>query len=196
MHRRPWTIATQARDMARLHARLARFRIPGLPDIKTRLHREIADHVGLPTQSAHSRQHAWEMLDALPCGDALLHGDFHPGNVMRCPQGLMAIDWGDAARGDPCADVATTLLLMAVGNLPASGGIDALVLRLGRRHALSSYRQARLQIGDVEPRAIARWLHLMALLREWYPAPSDNLRLVRHLAGSMAACARLAGVRW
>lgn len=53
-----------------------------------------------------------ELIDGLPSGDWLCHGDFHPGNVMMAEEGPVVIDWVDATRGNPLADVARTSLLL------------------------------------------------------------------------------------
>lgn len=43
---------------------------------------------------------------------SVLHGDFHPGNVMVRPDGSHAvIDWGASSLGDPREDIAWTVLL-------------------------------------------------------------------------------------
>ncbi|HEX2575187.1 MAG TPA: phosphotransferase [Aquihabitans sp.] len=57
-------------------------------------------------------------------GDAVLHLDLHPGNVICAPDGPVVIDWTNACRGDPAADVALTWLLMAaaeIDDVPAAG---------------------------------------------------------------------------
>jgi tRNA A-37 threonylcarbamoyl transferase component Bud32 len=51
------------------------------------------------------------LLSDLPDGDRLIHGDFHPGNVIWSPAGPVIIDWVDACRGDPVSDVARSLVL-------------------------------------------------------------------------------------
>ena len=51
------------------------------------------------------------MLAAMPAGDRLCHGDFHPGNIMVLKQGEMIIDWIDAAIGNPLADIARTTVI-------------------------------------------------------------------------------------
>jgi aminoglycoside phosphotransferase (APT) family kinase protein len=40
------------------------------------------------------------------------HGDLHPGNVLLSGDGLVAIDWFDASRGEPLADMARSSLLL------------------------------------------------------------------------------------
>jgi aminoglycoside phosphotransferase (APT) family kinase protein len=44
----------------------------------------------------------------------LCHGDLHPNNVLMSSEGPRIIDWFDAARGDPAADIARTSLLLGV----------------------------------------------------------------------------------
>lgn len=58
---------------------------------------------------------AIDRLTTLPHGDALLHGDYHLGNIMIGPQGLTVIDWSKGAVGHPAADVARTEMLMRFG---------------------------------------------------------------------------------
>jgi aminoglycoside phosphotransferase (APT) family kinase protein len=42
----------------------------------------------------------------------LCHGDLHPSNVILGRDGPVLVDWFDAARGDPLADIARTLLVL------------------------------------------------------------------------------------
>src|SRR4030095_15455198 len=52
------------------------------------------------------------ILDGLPAGDRLCHGDFHPGNLLVCADRVSVIDWPNATRGVPEADYARTMLLL------------------------------------------------------------------------------------
>ena len=49
---------------------------------------------------------------AKPDGDRLCHGDFHPMNILGDVSQPVIIDWPDARRGDPAADVCRSYLLM------------------------------------------------------------------------------------
>jgi aminoglycoside phosphotransferase (APT) family kinase protein len=51
-------------------------------------------------------------LAMLPGGDRLCHGDFHPLNILGVPGNETLIDWLDATRGDPAADVCRSYVLM------------------------------------------------------------------------------------
>lgn len=52
----------------------------------------------------------------------LCHGDLHPSNVILGRDGPMLVDWYDASRGDPVAEVARSCLLLggAAAHLPGS----------------------------------------------------------------------------
>ena len=109
-----------ARTLAELHTEMhTKPGAPELPDVHDRLKRKIQAVEGAPPEI---RQTVLEKMNSLPFGDRLLHGDFHPDNVMLTPAGKgflpIIIDWPDAARGHPLADVARTSILIRAGGLP------------------------------------------------------------------------------
>ena len=54
-----------------------------------------------------------EEINALPEGELLLHGDFHPGNVMVTPERrLVVIDFMNVCRGPALYDIARTYALL------------------------------------------------------------------------------------
>jgi Ser/Thr protein kinase RdoA (MazF antagonist) len=113
MGNRPWTVPRAARMVGRGQAALHEVVAPsGLPRVHdlARVKIEAADD--LPSELA---DFALATLDALPDGDRLCHGDFHPGNILLGSNGPAVIDWTDAARGDPAADLARTRLLLRQG---------------------------------------------------------------------------------
>jgi aminoglycoside phosphotransferase (APT) family kinase protein len=78
----------------------------------------------------HDRLHAIEgpdWLPAMPGGDdRLLHLDLHPLNVLMSEtKGPVVIDWPNARRGDPMADVALTFALITCGRIPLPRPIAA-----------------------------------------------------------------------
>ena len=106
---RPWGLKRHAATLAELHGRLHEIPAP-------------------------------EWLAAAPGGegDRLLHLDLHPLNVMLAPGGPVVIDWTNAARGQPQADVAATWILMATGAIPG-GRLKAAVLGRFRSLLVNSY---------------------------------------------------------
>jgi len=54
-------------------------------------------------------------------GEALLHLDLHPLNVLMTAKGPVVIDWTNAAAGSPAGDVALTWAIVACAEIP--GGV-------------------------------------------------------------------------
>jgi aminoglycoside phosphotransferase (APT) family kinase protein len=94
----------------------------------------------------------------------LCHGDLHPGNVILSPDGPIAIDWFDASRGDPVADVARSSLLLLGddGEDPAHlpGATHAVLEAFSGAYA-ERIRSA-LPVTDAE---LSRWASVEAVAR-------------------------------
>ncbi|MFL5840767.1 MAG: phosphotransferase family protein [Thermoleophilaceae bacterium] len=118
-------------------------------------------------------------LDLLP-GESgpprLCHGDLHPSNVILSPNGPMIVDWFDASRGDPVADVArTSVTLLGDGDgdrgprhLPGSNGRT-----LG---ALTGSYLARLRAPlAIGADLLARWQAIQAVARMSEGVPRETL---------------------
>ncbi|WP_440950554.1 phosphotransferase family protein [Methanosphaerula subterraneus] len=56
------------------------------------------------------RERLIPLLSTLPDGLAVLHGDFHGGNILFDGSSYMIIDWAEVALGDPAADVARSYM--------------------------------------------------------------------------------------
>jgi aminoglycoside phosphotransferase (APT) family kinase protein len=112
LNARPWTIPKHARELAELQARYQRLMVPGLHNYHASLERTIRR---APHLVEVEREELLELLATLPVGEALCHGDLHPGNVIISPKGPVIIDWMTAVSGNPWADVARTSLLLTVG---------------------------------------------------------------------------------
>ena len=96
----------------------------------------------------------------------MCHGDLHPGNVILGRHGPVVIDWFDAARGVPAADVARSVTLLStachgpsgVRHLPGSGTA-----------ALDEFRTAYLdavttQLG-IDAAEVGRWMPVVGVAR-------------------------------
>jgi aminoglycoside phosphotransferase (APT) family kinase protein len=94
----------------------------------------------------------------------LCHGDLHPSNIILGRKGAVLVDWFDASRGDPIADVArslVTLLSDGVSPPPHLPGADRATLR-----ALTGAYLAHLQEHfAIDPDILARWQAVSAVGR-------------------------------
>ncbi|MFD7023779.1 phosphotransferase [Promicromonospora sukumoe] len=118
LRRRPWQVRALARTLAETHLAVHEVLGPAdLPDVRQVLAARIDD----ATLSRELRGFALRLLDGLPSGDRLCHGDYHPGNVMVGGDRVSVIDWPNAARGVPEADHARAILLLQWADpLPAA----------------------------------------------------------------------------
>jgi len=93
----------------------------------------------------------------------LCHGDMHPSNVILAPDGPVVVDWFDASRGEPVADIARSSLLLGDGKNtpPHLPGADPATLGVLTRAYLSRLRE-RLEFSDDE---LALWRAVNAAAR-------------------------------
>ena len=133
-----------------------------LPRLVDRLRQKIARADSL---SESDRHEAALLMDSLPSGDALCHGDLHPGNVLMSPTGPVIIDWFDCAVGPSVADLVRTSLLIRPGvNEPAPchlpGAHPALLASV---HATYVNRVCRSQV--FPPELLLDWESVLAVSR-------------------------------
>ena len=95
-------------------------------------------------------------------GDRLLHLDLHPLNVMMSPtRGPVVIDWPNATRGDPMADVGADVCVADVPAHARPGTAAQVALQLDPHAA----REARRSRGATAGSAFDEYVGLMADLK-------------------------------
>jgi Ser/Thr protein kinase RdoA (MazF antagonist) len=152
---------------------------PQLPDLNDDLRTRICQAAPLPEDL---RASALGVLDGLPRGDQLCHGDFHLGNLMGTWSDPVIIDWGDACRGDPVADVARTYLLQKLGDAPPGApGLIRVLAPAGRDVLAARYLSTYRSRHHIERTRLDAWQLVRAAARLSYPVPSEHPRLIRLL---------------
>jgi aminoglycoside phosphotransferase (APT) family kinase protein len=161
---RPWRILGAARQLGALQARLHDAVAPAdLRDLRPRLRDRIDD---APHLSRDLKSHVIGVLDDLPDGDRICHGDFHPGNVILSGRGPVIIDWTNATRGDAAGDLARTVLILRCGAPPPDMSAlirtaDRLGRQLFRRTWVRGYRATR----PIDDALLTRWETVCAAAR-------------------------------
>ena len=160
---RPWSVRAVARTLGAEHAALHRIQSPAaLP----KLHDELRHRLASPLVPEDVRVRALERLAALPDGDRLLHGDFHPANLLRTEHGCLVIDWTNGASGDPAADVARTILLVGGGKLADGTPVVIRVLApIARRFLVTGYLRTYARDAPLDRALVDRWLPVWAAAR-------------------------------
>jgi aminoglycoside phosphotransferase (APT) family kinase protein len=121
-----------------------------------------------------SLRRALALLPATQSPPRLCHGDLHPSNVILAAGGPVIVDWFDACRGDPIADVArSTLTLLADGasTPPHLPGSDRETLGALTRAYLARLRD---DIG-FDDELLGRWQAVNAVARMAEGVPRDPL---------------------
>lgn len=119
LERKPWKVFTFARLLAELQADMHASGIaPEIPSQRQRMEQKIQNAKALPDALKEVIVNA---LEHMPDGEQLCHGDFHPYNILMTVQGPVIIDWVDATRGNPVADVVRSSVLIegAVAAMPS-----------------------------------------------------------------------------
>jgi Ser/Thr protein kinase RdoA (MazF antagonist) len=163
IQRQPWRVLGLARALARAHLAVQAVRVPGdLPDLRQVLASRI-DDASLPP---HLTAFALRVLDGLPAGDRLCHGDYHPGNVLVAADRVSVIDWAGAARGVPEADYARTLLLLRWADpLPGTPLISRALMAAGRSVFAHGYTRTYSRGSHKPLRQVDSWLTVHAAAR-------------------------------
>lgn len=145
--------------MARLQASLHAASGVGLMPLKTRLGRKIEQASALADPV---RQRLRDRLQSLPDGDRVLHGDFHPYNILGTLEDAVIVDWLDATVGPPAADVCRSWLLMQTVSLEMAEA------------SLGAY----LAIAPIERAAVFAWLPVLAAARLAENVPEEVAALM------------------
>jgi hypothetical protein len=144
--------------MVRLHIRIHSRQAIQFAGLKVRFAANIAANTLL------DKPRKQELLDTIvdmPDGDRLCHGDFHPLNILGDTADPTIIDWPDARRGDPAADVCRSYLL----------------LKLHAAEISTAYLDVYCRVSNTDRDTVLRWLPYVAAAKlvEDVPGERDGL---------------------
>lgn len=174
---RPADFEKNIEDFAAYHARITS---PIADDMRT-VTEKLRDEIGWENDlSEEEKEKVLACLSRLPDGDCLLHGDFHPGNVMVSEDGVFFLDWMTACKGDPCADAARTYLLLRFGEPIGVPRQQLLLIRASMLRGSQVYLREYCRLTGTTKEQIMRWVLPVAAARlsEWL-TDSEREKLVR-----------------
>jgi len=152
---KPWKLFVYAKILAQLHAQMHERNFDA--DVLTqqqRLRHKIDQAKALTASQKDSLLNA---LNSMPEGNCICHGDFHPDNIMISGNDAIVIDWSDASRGNPLADVArTSIILLGV----AQNSDPFLRIAVGSFHR--SYLSQYFRLRPEGKKEYQRWLPIVA----------------------------------
>lgn len=175
---RPLRSGAMLREMAAFHRRIHDCGARELRSLREVLRTDI---IHGPTDGDLQRA-ALRLLDGLPDGDRLLHGDFHVKNILMARDGPVAIDWSKAARGPVTPDILRTEMLMRFGEGPQ----DWLTNR-ARDWAARCYADHYRRIAPGHFAQVAEWRAVVALAWLRARAPVRRKAFLAYLNRALAA---------
>ena len=177
----PLRLPTVARRLAEVHLELHRVIAPDeLPSTHEAIGPRLRRSPAVPSEV---RDQVLDVLDGLPQGDRICHGDFHPGNLLEASTGPTLIDWTNASRGDPIADFARTRLTLQMGEVPPD---SPLVIRLlsgaGRGALWRWYDRVYRRGSGPDDAMVHRWTLVAAASRLTDEIESERPKLLDFLS--------------
>ena len=150
----PWRVHTGAKMMARLHMDMHSKRALGIPPPREDVLERIQSAPGVEESV---KRRAMDQVAALPDGDSLCHGDFHPGNIVMARGSPVIIDWESGTSAHPASDVAKTVVLLQSGK-PLEHGIRRVVIEAARKYFLSVYLKEYFKLTGITWDDVSPWL--------------------------------------
>ncbi len=167
---KPWKTPKLARTLAELQAQLHSCEVPELRSLRGAVQDVIRGSVLL---AESTKEAVLKVLEQLPDGNAVCHGDFHPDQVIMSPRGPIIIDWSNALQGNPLADVARTSFILQMGDVPSFIARRWLINSV-RRLFYSGYLKRYLQLRATSREEIAAWELPMAAVRLTENIPEEK----------------------
>jgi Ser/Thr protein kinase RdoA (MazF antagonist) len=156
---KPWNVFRYGHLLADLHVLVHEVQAPATLETQ----REWATG-GIPASEKISKDlkaRILQLLDTLPDGNMLCHGDFHPGNIIITPSGPVIIDWMTVSKGVASGDVARTLTILEAAKAPEGTPLRWL-LEWIRKLFLATYLNTYLQLRPDIKESLAGWQAVMA----------------------------------
>ncbi len=109
LKRAPWKVFQFGKLLAQYHFQMHACDFNAeVPEQKQKIQNKIKRADALPV---YLKPKLLNALEPLPTGNKVCHGDFHPDNILMNGNDSIVIDWIDASKGNPLADVARTSVL-------------------------------------------------------------------------------------
>lgn len=163
MEIRPMEYRKFAKRLAHLHFEIHKNHVNGIREQK----QYFKDRISWANElNDDKKEKLYKLIDSMPDGDCLCHSDFHPDNILCNDSGDYVIDWADCCNGNPCADVARTILTLKTAELPqnVSSVTKAIILFIRNRFS-SIYTKEYLRVSGITLKQIDEWQVAVAAYR-------------------------------
>lgn len=174
--RKPWRIASLSRQFARLHVQVHSVGV----ETGLAFSEKIIEGCASTGYGAEVRESVTKLLQN--CQEtSLVHGDFHPDNIMVTENGLYVIDWSNGARGCAAADVAMSSVTLRAGALPEISPFASVLINAGRQLSHRLYLRSYLKNSRVSPNDVRNWIFAATCYRLSYGIRDEQEFLLTQL---------------
>ncbi|MDD5312832.1 MAG: aminoglycoside phosphotransferase family protein [Dehalococcoidia bacterium] len=161
----PLNLNSGAQFMSTVHQDILKREGPELPDLKEevlRMTRLLPEGAILPGQFEALGRY----LDGLPSANSICHMDFQPGNIMLSKDGYQVIDWSEAVRGAPAADIALTSLILAMAETaPGTDLLRRIIIPIFRKAFEKRYRAHVTSHMGISEDSLQDWMLAAGIVR-------------------------------
>jgi hypothetical protein len=161
----PFNLNSGAQFMSTVHQDFLKREAPELPDIK-----EEALHMSRLLPEGTIRPEQFKILerylDLLPSGNKICHMDFQPGNIMLNENGYQVIDWSEAVKGVPVADIAMTSLILSMAETaPGTSILLRIIIPIFRKAFEKRYRTHVTSHMGITDESLQKWMLVAGIFR-------------------------------
>lgn len=176
----PLLLISKTKELSKIHIILNKIKAPEkLIPLKSRI-RNLADKSTYIDPAC--KNFVFTILDQLPDGDKLCHGDFHPGNIIVQNGNPYIIDWCGATKAAAVADIAHTYLLFSnVPRIPGTSILSYTFLKLAGLFSASIYFKTYTKSMKIDMNQFSKWLLVIAAERTFYGLSSEKENLLRFI---------------
>lgn len=181
----PFKLKKYMVQMAEIHYNMHQIRGLDLPNYKESLEWNIVHAEVLTDEQKNTMI---ELLQKLPEGDALCHGDYHPGNIITNGTDTYILDWMTASSGVPAADVARTLLLLKDATLPEEiPGFVKRIIQIQRNNMAKKYWREYQKLSGLHIEDVSSWRTVLAAARLMESLPVIEKKLLLNIVNDAMA---------
>lgn len=176
----PFKIKKEIQSFAALHVEISKISpINNLYKSKVRA-KYLIERSDLP--DTELKNFVLNLLDDLPEGNSICHGDFHPGNILRSGDKNYIIDWFGAYSGNILCDAAHTYILMKnVPRLPGASNSKYKIMKFMGNMLASEYINTFYKLYKFNWGEFSKWMVVMAAERTNYGMQSEKPALVKFI---------------
>ncbi|CAG9610135.1 phosphotransferase family protein [Pseudoneobacillus rhizosphaerae] len=174
---KPYLLKRNGRYFAELQASFHEKSSDELPSQKAYISRNIS---GTDLLTQQEKDLIINYLSRLPEGNKICHGDYHTDNIILANGSAKILDWMTGTVGNPCGDVARTLIIMRYAFLPPTmPRTTKLLIQVFRNLFTKFYINSYMKLTSTSIEDIEKWqLPVMAArLIEGIPKPEKEILL-------------------